>query len=399
MKFGALEGYLQKHWPSIKEALLGGQYRPAKIKGVSIPKPKGGKRLLGIPTVVDRFIQQAVHQVLSRIFEVDFSEYCYGFRPNRSAQDALAKAQQYINEGYQEVIDLDLKSFFDRVNHDKLMGLIRKRVCDPYLLRLIRHYLQSGIVINGKALARRQGTPQGGPLSPLLSNILLNELDWELARRGHRFVRYADDCSIFVKSKSSALRVKASITRFLNRRLLLEVNEEKTSICRPVDFKLLGHGFVPTYRKGEKGRYRLNISRGSWKRLKVKIKIITRKTSPIPLVDRIKRLNELMRGWVQYFKQATGYQKLKDLDGWIRCRLRYCIWKQWKRPRRRYRAFVQLGVSPAWAWRYAYSRKGGWRLACGPVMGTTVTEDRLRQRGYISFLEYYLKIKYGKSVH
>ena len=200
------------------------------------------------------------------------------------------------------------------------------------------------------------------------------------------------------RCKRAAHRVRASITRFLNQKLLLTVNEEKTSICRPVKFKLLGHGFVAVYKKGVKGQYRLSIAQKSWSRLKLKIKIITRKTSPIPFKERIIRLNQLMRGWVHYFKHATGFQKLKTLDGWIRCRLRYCIWKQWKKPKRRLRAFLQLGVSPSWARRYAYSRKGGWRLACGPVMGTTVTEPRLQQRGYISFLSYYLKLKYRKTV-
>lgn len=393
-----LPAFLSKEWPRISAELATGRYRPRAVRGVEIPKPNDGKRLLGIPTVLDRFIQQAVHQVLSRIWEGDFSKFSYGFRPDRSAHDALKQATEYINAGYQDVIDLDLKSFFDRVNHDLLMALIRRHVSDKPLLRLIRRYLQSGIFLGGLYSKREEGTPQGGPLSPLLSNILLNEMDKELTKRGLRFVRYADDCSIFLGSKRAAGRVLASITRFLEVKLRLEVNQEKTNICRPVKFILLGHGFVASYKKDDKGKYRPCIAKKSWSRLKLRIKAITRKTKPIPFEERITELNLVMRGWVNYFQHATGYQKLKDLDGWVRCRLRYCIWKQWKRPKRRYRAFLQLGITPDWARRFAYSRKGGWRLSCSPVMGMSVTEERLRQKGYLPFLEYYLKVKYAKTV-
>jgi group II intron reverse transcriptase/maturase len=277
------------------------------------------------------------------------------------------------------------------------MSILRKRIKDKTLLVLIGKYLKSGLMEKGLVKVRTEGTPQGGPLSPLLSNILLHELDAELEKRGHCFVRYADDCSIFLKSKRAAQRVLASITRFIEDKLHLEVNQEKTSICRPLNFVLLGHSFVPSYKKGVKGQYRLRIAKKSWQRLKEKIKVITKKTSPVVFSERIAQLNRLMRGWVNYFKQATGYQKLKDLDAWIRCRLRYCIWKQWKRPKRRLRAFLQLGVEPSWARRFAYSRMGGWAIACSPIMGTTVTEERLRLKGYIPFLEYYLKVKYSNS--
>lgn len=352
---------------------------------------------MGIPTVMDRLVQQSIYQVLSPMWEKCFSVFSYGFRPKRSAQDALQQAVTYINSGRQWVIDLDLKSFFDRVNHDKLMDLISRKVADKTLLRLIRRYLRSGIMEGGTVKPRTEGTPQGGPLSPLLSNILLDELDKELEKRGHKFVRYADDCSIFLKSKSAAGRVLASIGRFLEKKLHLEANQEKTKIVRPVNFTLLGHGFVPTYKKGERGQYRLSIAKTSWERLKRKIREITRKTTPKPVQERIEALNQLMRGWANYFKHATGYQKFKDLDAWIRCRLRYCIWKQWKRPRRRLRAFLQLGVEASWARRFAYSRMGGWAIACSPIMGTTVTEARLRQKGYIPFLEYYLDVKYDNK--
>ena len=390
-----LPKYLLHHWERVKEKLLLGTYHPQVVRGVKIPKPDGGTRQLGIPTVVDRLIQQAIHQVLSPQWERSFSSFSYGFRPKRSAHDALQQATTYINDGRHWIIDLDLKSFFDRVSHDKLMHLISQRVDDKVLLRLIRRYLQSGVLEKGKVQPRREGTPQGGPLSPLLSNILLNELDQELEKRGHKFVRYADDCSIFLTSKSAAQRVLKSITGFLNKVLLLEVNKKKTSICRPSSFILLGHGFVSTYKKGERGKYQLKIADKSWIKLRSKIKIITRKTSPIPFEERIQRLNLLMKGWVNYFKLATGYQKFKGLDSWIRCRLRYCIWKGWKKPKRRLRAFLQLGVTESWARRFAYSRMGGWAIACSPIMGTTVTESRLRKRGYIPFLEYYLKTKNG----
>jgi len=393
-----LPHYLMNNWEDIKARLLSGDYLPQAIRAVKIPKASGGFRQLGIPTVMDRVIQQSIHQVLSPKWEATFSEFSYGFRPKRSAHDALAQTTEYINSGRHWIIDLDLKSFFDRVNHDKLMSLISHRIGDKELLRLIGCYLRSGELKQGREQLRKEGTPQGGPLSPLLSNILLDELDKELEKRGHCFVRYADDCSIFLKSKRAAQRVLESIQRFLENKLHLEVNQQKTKICRPQKFVLLGHSFVPTYKKGERGKYRLSIAKKSWQSLKQKIKIITRKTGPVPFKERIQRLNLLMRGWVNYFNYATGYQKLKELDAWIRCRLRYCVWKDWKRPKRRLRAFLQLGVSASWARRYAYSRMGGWAIACSPIMGTTVTESRLRQRGYVPFLEYYLQVKYkGKS--
>lgn len=393
MKVDDLREYLRDHLETLKQRLHRGSYVPQAVLGVEIPKANGGVRQLGIPTVIDRMIQQAIHQVLSQIWEPTFSEYSYGFRPKRNASQALAQATYYINAGYQHIIDLDLKSFFDKVDHDKIMGLLRRKISDKILLRLIRKYLRAGMMCKGHYTKRVQGTPQGGPLSPLLSNILLTELDNELSTRGIRFVRYADDCSMFLRSKRAAYRVLNKITRFLEKKLKLEVNKEKTSVCRPVKFELLGHCFTSTYKKGERGKYRLSISKKSWKRLKEKIKLITKKTLPIPFVERIDRLNRLMWGWVNYFKHATGYEKFKYLDSWIRCRLRYCIWKAWKNPKRRYRAFRQLGLSHKKARQFCYSRLGGWRIACSPIMKTTVTEAKLKMRGYQSFSSYYHTVR------
>ena len=388
-----LAAYLKAFWPQVKHEVSTGQYRPKPVLGVEIPKPSGGKRLLGIPTVLDRMLQQALHQVLSLLWEEDFSVHSYGFRPGRKAQQAVLQGLAYINEGYQEVIDLDLKSFFDRVNHDKLMALIRVKVKDKFLLRLIRRYLQSGLMLGGIEQARGEGTPQGGPLSPLLSNILLNELDQELEKRGHRFVRYADDISIYVRSRVAAKRVLGSIRRFLENKLLLEVNQKKTRICRPVKLTLLGYGFVSVYKKGVKGQYRLRVAPASMKRLKLKLKGLTRKTRPISLTDRIGQINRLKKGWLQYFKYAHTYEKLKQLDGWVRNRLRYCIWKHWKKPEKRRRSFIGLGVSHGQAYAWSRSRMGGWAIAQSPMMRTTVTVERLKQRGYLPFVEYYLSIR------
>ena len=388
-----LAAYLKAFWPQVKHEVSTGQYRPKPVLGVQIPKPNGGKRLLGIPTVLDRMLQQALHQVLGPMWEEDFSTHSYGFRPGRNAQQAVLQGLAYINEGYQEVIDLDLKSFFDRVNHDKLMALIRRKVQDKFLLRLIRRYLQSGLMLGGVEQVRGEGTPQGGPLSPLLSNILLNELDQELEKRGHRFVRYADDVSIYLRSRVAAKRVLGSIRRFLENKLLLEVNQKKTRICRPVKLILLGYGFVSVYKKGVKGQYRLRVAPTSMKRLKLKLKGLTRKTRPISLTNRIGQINRLMKGWLQYFKYAHTYEKLKQLDGWVRNRLRYCIWKHWKKPEKRRRSFIRLGVPHGQAYAWSRSRMGGWAIAQSPMMRTTVTIDRLKQRGYLPFIDYYLSIR------
>lgn len=386
-----LQDYMQEHWGRIKQEITAGHYQPQAVLGIEIPKTSGGKRLLGIPTVTDRLIQQSIHQVLNPIFDVEFSEYSYGFRKGRSAHQAIRQAQRHINEGYQDIIDLDLKSFFDVVNQDYLMSLLYRKIKDKMLLKLIRRYLQSDILIGGLTQQREKGTPQGSPLSPLLSNIILNELDKELERRGLRFVRYADDCSIFLKSKRSARRVKRSITKFIETKLHLSVNEQKTNICRPVNYFTLGYGYVPTYKKDDKGKYNLRVSPKSFKRMKQKVKEVTRKTLPLSFDERIAKLNAFTRGWVNYFNYAHMSLKLKDLDAWVRNRLRYCIWKHWKKPDKRMRSFIRLGISRGQAYAWSRSRMGGWAIAQSPMMRTTVTLVRLKRRGYFSFSEQFQK--------
>ena len=388
-----LKGYLQRNWLQLKAEIETGLYHPQAILGIEIPKTSGGKRLLGIPTVFDRMIHQSIHQVLNPMFDPEFSEFSYGFRPKRNAGKAILQAQEYINLGYNQIVDIDLKSFFDKVNHDYLMSLIKRKVKDPMLLKLILKYLRSPIEISGKLHKRRAGVPQGSPLSPLLSNIVLNVLDKELERKGLRFVRYADDFSIFLKSKRSASRIKRNISSFIKDKLHLEVNQSKSAICQPHKYEYLGYGFVPTYKKGDRGKYQLVVSQKSQKELKRKIKIITRKTIPASFDERISRLNKLMYGWLNYFKHASIYNKLKYLDSWVRTRLRYCIWHHWKKPNRRMKNLIRLGKSERVAYMWSRTRMGGWRVACSPILGTTITIDRLEKRGYISFLEYYLKIR------
>ena len=386
-----LQVYMQENWERIKQEIINGRYKPQAVLGVEIPKSNGGKRLLGIPTVIDRLIQQAIHQVLNPIYDDSFSEHSYGFRQGRNAHQAIGQAEKNINEGYQYIIDLDLKSFFDVVHQDYLMSLLSRRIKDRMLMKLIRRYLQSDIMLGGLTQARERGMPQGSPLSPLLSNIILNELDKELEKRGVRYVRYADDCSIFLKSKRAAIRVKARITRFIVNKLHLQVNQEKTHIVRPISYFPLGYGFVPTYKQGEKGKYMLRVSPKSFKRMKQKIKVITRKTSPFSFGERIQKLNEFMRGWVNYYKYAHISSKLTELDGWVRNRLRYCIWKDWKKPNKRMRSYIRLGVSQGQAYAWSRTRMGGWAAAQSPIMRTTVTVKRLQRKGYISFSEQFKK--------
>jgi len=380
-----LREVLNEQWPRIKAEIVEGKYIPQPVQRVEIDKPGGGVRQLGIPTTTDRLIQQAIAQVIGPLYEPVFSPYSYGFRPGKSAHDGVQQALSYINEGYDWVVDIDLKNFFDKVNHDYLMHLVSQRIFDKPLLKLIRRYLQSGVMCAGVVSPTRQGTPQGGPLSPLLSNILLDELDKELERRGHRFVRYADDCSIYVGSLRAGERVLASVTRFIEEKLKLQVNRRKSGVRKASDMRLLGYSFYHS-----KGGYRLRVASKSLIRFKAKLRQITSKSWPVSMSQRLKRLTEACRGWVNYFKLADARSHLKQIDQWVRSRLRYCIWAQWKRVRTRYKALRKLGVNHRNAYIWANTRKGGWHTAHSYVLTGTITNARLRKKGYTSLTDQYL---------
>jgi RNA-directed DNA polymerase len=357
-----LPQYLKQHWPAIREQLLQGTYQPQPVKRVEIDKPDGGVRKLGVPTVLDRFIQQAVLQVLQKRWDETFSDHSYGFRPGRSAHQAVARAQQYVREGHGWVVDLDLEKFFDRVNHNKLMARIASRVSDKRLLKLIRGFLTAGVMENGLVSAVDEGTPQGGPLSPLLSNIVLDELDRELESRGHRFVRYADDCNIYVRSERAGQRVMASVSSFITRRLKLKVNGEKSAVARPAERKFLGFSFT---RDREPRR---RIAPKAIARFKRRVRELTRRTRGVSLESMAEELSAYLRGWRSYFGFCETPSVLHGLEQWLRRRLRAALWKQWKRGRRRFAELRKRDIGVQLAAKTAGSAHGPWRIAASPAL-------------------------------
>ena len=382
-----LKQFLQMNWIRIREDIFNNEYKPMPVRRVEIPKPSGGTRLLGIPTVLDRFIQQAIAQELNLIYDENFSENSFGFRPRRAAKDAIKKAESYINEGYRWVVDIDLEKFFDKVNHDILMYKLSKDIKDKRVLKLIRKYLQSGIMINGIVVSNEEGTPQGGPLSPLLSNIMLDELDKELEKRGHRFCRYADDCNIYVKSKRSGERVMENITRFIEGKLRLKVNINKSAVETPWKRKFLGFTLGIMF-----GKAYSSISKQSVRKHKDKLREILSRSKPMTLEQRIIKLNQVNIGWINYYGIAKCKGIVAQLDKWIKQRLRMCIWKQWKKVKTRYKNLKKLGLNHYQAIKFANTRKGYWRVANSAILNTTLTNQFFNDLGLKSLTRQYIKI-------
>jgi RNA-directed DNA polymerase len=370
--------YLKHHWSTIREQLLSGTYQPHPVKPVEIPKTGGGVRVLGIPTVLDRFVQQAILQVLQPEWDATFSDHSFGFRPRRSPHQAVARAQEYLGEGYGWVVDLDLEQFFDRVNHDMLMGRVAKRVTDKRLLKLLRAFLNAGMMIGGVVIPRGQGTPQGGPLSPLLANLLLDELDRELERRGHRFVRYADDCNIYVRSERAGQRVMASVTRFVERKLRLKVNAEKSAVARPQQRKFLGFSFT------REAKPRRKLARQTVERTKREVRRRVRASRGRSLEQIVCDLTEYLQGWRAYYGFCQTRSELESLDKWIRRRLRCVAWRHWKHGPNRYAELRKRGVPPDWAATTAGSARGPWHLSHCQALTRAFPNAYFEELGLIS---------------
>lgn len=392
MPVSELKAYFESHRKEVFTKIINHKYTAQAIRGVEIPKANGKTRLLGVPTVVERVLQQAVSQAIAPLFELEFHENSYGFRPEHNAHEAISQSQKNINEGYKHIVEIDLKNFFDEVDHAILLQLIYRKVKCPTTLRLIRLWLRAPILINGKLTKRKKGVPQGSPLSPLLSNILLNEMDKFLSQKGQKFVRYADDFSIYCKGKNRAKEIGNQVYLFLKNKLKLPINRDKSGIRTPTTFQILGHTYTSSFEKGAKGKFQLIVSEKKWKELKIKIKEITRKTRPKSFDQRIQELKLLQRGWLNYFRMGNIASKLQTIDAWIRNRLRYCIWKQWKKAERRRKNLIRLGVEQGKAYAYSRTRKGGWAVAQSPILTTTITLARLRKRGYESMFDYYQSV-------
>jgi len=390
MPVAELRGYLREHWTRIKEALLEGRYEPQPVRKVEIPKSGGkGMRQLGIPTVVDRLIQQALHQVMTPLFEPGFSERSYGFRPGRSAHHAVQQAREYVSEGRRWVVDMDLEKFFDRVNHDILMARVTRRVKDKRVLRVIRRYLQAGMMEGGLVTQRAEGTPQGGPLSPLLSNILLDDLDKELEKRGHAFCRYADDCNVYMRSKRAGERVMASITRYLHERLKLRVNPGKSAVDRPWNRKFLGYSMTPNRKPLLKAAPR------SVERLKSKLRVLFRQGRGRNIPAFIRELAPILRGWINYFCLAEVKGIMEELDGWIRRKLRGLFWRQWKRPYTRAKNLMKRGLDESRSWQSATNGRGPWWNAGASHMNEAFPKKFFDRLGLVSLLDQLHRVQHS----
>jgi RNA-directed DNA polymerase len=385
MQTDELRDYLTHHYQVFKQEILEGIYQPSPVRKVAIPKAQGGTRMLGIPTVKDRLLQQAIAQWLSPKYEVQFSKNSYGFRPNRNAHQAVLQAQQYLQSGKTKVIELDLEKFFDTVNHDRLMSRLSKRISDSRTLHLIRLYLRAGIMEDGIVSQRQEGTPQGSPLSPLLSNIVLDELDKELESRGHSYVRYADDCSIYVSSKKAANRVRTSITSYIETKLKLKVNDAKTKISYPTQSSLLGFSFYK-----QKGKWEIRIAENSIERIKAKCKLITQRSNGKSTKEKINQLKQVVVvGWVNYFVIAKAKSVMERLDEGVRTRLRICKWKEWKVPKGRRRNLLQLGINKSKSYQWSNSSKGYCRIAHSPILLRALNNSYWSKQGYQGFYQHY----------